>query len=333
MSGSKPTHDVSFLQFVVFFAQIRLTRFLMTRNTNFNRYSLYGEENAKIAPEFLHIESISARSSRYEWTISAHSHPGIFQIILLECGGGRLTADDVSIVLSPENLIVIPSGSVHAFAFADDAEGWVLSIASALFGTLTDGNRFPRRKLMTSSATATALSLEQASARRISWILREIEMEVRDGGAVRISDQMLAILALLLAVIEERMTPLAHSPRLPAGTDARREKLVQRFSNLVEQHFQDRWQVTRYAEALSTSAPTLSRACHVALGISPGDFILDRIQLEAMRALTYSAASVSRISDELGFVDPAHFAHFFKSRTGLTASRFRSEKTWLSGQS
>jgi methylphosphotriester-DNA--protein-cysteine methyltransferase len=74
---------------------------------------------------------------------------------------------------------------------------------------------------------------------------------------------------------------------------------------------------------------TLTRACRLAHGRAPGEIALDRLLLEAMRMLTYTSAPVSRVADELGFSDSAYFARFFRGRTGMTASRFRTQRTWL----
>lgn len=296
---------------------------------DFNRYSLYGEDNSAIAAEFLHIEPISTRSSRYEWTIAAHSHPGIFQIILLERGGGTLTADDRVLELVPTTLMAIPSGSIHSFAFNTDAEGWVLSLASALVSQLGADNRAGVRDLCAIRATSVAAGLEPRPARRLSWLLTELADDFAQQGAGRLTEARLASLALVFALCSEVLGggEAGHVPL--AGTDARHEQLAQRFRTLVEARFREGWAISRYAEMLGTSTPTLTRACQMVLRRSPHDVVLDRIQLEAMRALTYTATGIGRIAEDLGFDDPAYFARFFKARTGMTASRFRSERTWL----
>ncbi len=296
---------------------------------NFSRYSLYGEENGTIAAEFLHIEPISTRSSRYEWTIAAHSHPGIFQIILLEKGGGTLAADDRALHLVPATLMAIPSGSIHSFAFAVDAEGWVLSLASALAGQLGAENRTGVRDLCAIRATLVATELDPRPARRLSWLLAELADDFAQQGAGRLTETRLASLTLVFALCSEVLGRGEMERARLAGTDARHEQLAQRFRALMEAHFREGWSIPRYADALGTSAPTLTRASQMVLRRSPRDVVLDRIQLEAMRALTYTATSISRIADDLGFADPAYFARFFKTRTGMTASRFRSERAWL----
>ncbi len=303
----------------------------MADSRTFSRFSLYGEADGAIAPEFIHIEPISARSRRYQGTIAPHTHSGIFQFILLERGGGWLNADGRAAQLEPSALVAIPSGCVHAFHFGEDAEGWVLSIASALLGELRIGNRQSARGPAFGLAVALANALEPGAARRLSWLLGDLAADFARHGARRLSDAMLAALALLVALGDEVLEPGAGSRGLPGGTEARRDRLVQRFRALVDLHFREDWPVSRYAAALGTSPPSLSRACQAVLGRAPGDVVQDRRQLEAMRALTYTAASVRRIADDLGFADPAYFARFFKARTGMTASRFRAERAWLEG--
>ena len=301
----------------------------MKGNSEFSRFALYGEENGAIAPEFLHIEPISSRSSRYEWTIRPHTHPGIFQIIFLEQGTGRLVADGVEIDLRPAALATIPSGSVHAFDFAVDAEGWVLSIASTLVNELTANNRTTLRGIGAIRAAAVAPNLPEKVARRISWLLNEVAVDFAARGAGHLLDSMLATLTLLLSLSSENLNSLMQSRQMPAGTDARREHLVQRFRFLVDQHFREGWHIPRYAAEMGTSTPSLSRACLAVVGRSPGDIALDRIYLEAMRALTYTALGVGRIAEDLGFVDPAYFTRFFKVRSGMTPSKFRTARAWL----
>jgi AraC family transcriptional activator of pobA len=295
----------------------------------FNRYSLYGDDIRALAPEFLHIEPISARSSRFAWTIAPHTHPGIFQAILLERGSGCLTADEGTSELRPGALATIPSGSIHAFTFAPDAEGWVLSIANDLLVDLAASDRFQLGKLAVMRTASALQDLNINDARRLSWLFGEIAVDFAEAGAGNLSPARLAALNCLLALCAEVQETGPAVAAVAVGTDARREQLVQRFRALVDVHFRDNWPVSRYADALGASVPTLARACQATLRKSPGELVLDRIQLEAMRALTFTSSSISGIAADLRFADPAYFARFFKRRAGISASQFRKERAWL----
>jgi len=104
--------------------------------------------------------------------------------------------------------------------------------------------------------------------------------------------------------------------------------LVRRFNRLVEENMRQQWSIVRYARELGTTPPTLTRACREVASMAPGQMVLERRLREAKRALSYTDASVSLISDDLGFTDPAYFARVFRRHTGKTASSYRRERFW-----
>lgn len=277
-------------------------------------FALYGEYERTIAPEFVHIEPISDRSSLYEWTISPHSHPGIFQLLMVTEGEGKLADGEGEVALASGEAALVPGGVVHAFRFAPNTQGWVLSVADALlddprlaaFGVsaLVRGGKALRLPL---GALAASL-MEQLYARR----------GLPDAAT-------LAALALVLALAEEAAAAQAAAS---APVD-RRILLVRRFTALVEARYRQHWPVARYAADLGTTPQTLTRACRHVTGKSPGDIALDRLLREAMRALTFTAAGVAQVAEDLGFADPAYFSRFFKSRAGVEPSRFRRERGWF----
>lgn len=278
-------------------------------------FALYGEKTRTIAPEFVHIEPISDRSSLYEWTISPHSHPGIFQLLLVTEGEGALADGAGESPLAPGVLALVPGGVVHAFRFAPGTQGWVLSVADALLNdarlaafdvaALARGGQALRLPVGTMAASLLAT------------------LYTRQG---RPDAATLAALALLLALVDEA----AEAQRAAAtGPVDRRIVLVRRFTALVEAQFRQHWPVARYAAALGSTPQTLTRACRHVTGKSPGDIALDRVLREAMRALTFTAGGVAQVAEDLGFADPAYFSRFFKARAGVEPSRFRRERGWF----
>ena len=51
-------------------------------------FHLYGDPPDDQAFDFIHIETIASRSSVHDWTIRAHRHRNLFQILLIGSGGG-----------------------------------------------------------------------------------------------------------------------------------------------------------------------------------------------------------------------------------------------------
>lgn len=272
----------------------------------------------------MHIEKISTRSSLHNWSIAPHIHPNIFQLLYLFHGEGTLAVDGGEQELRPRVLVIVPCGCVHAFRFRPGTEGWVLSIADSL----VDDRRLAALEVggIARGAEVIRLPLEDSPAqdRLLASLLAEIAAR-HDAAPGHLSTSVMAMIGLVLSLALE----LADADIVHEGEILdRRISLVRRFNRLVEANLRDQWSIARYAHELGTTAPTLTRACREMTGMAPGQMVLERRLREAKRALSFTDASVSLISDELGFADPAYFARVFRRHTGKTASAYRREHFW-----
>ncbi|WP_336980720.1 helix-turn-helix domain-containing protein [Altererythrobacter fulvus] len=300
----------------------------MGKGADLARYGLYGEHEGPPAPEFLHIELISARASLYEWEISAHSHSTLHQIILLDEGTGMLHADEEEVPLAPHSLIAIPSQCIHSLHFAPGSEGWVLSFAVEMLHDPRLGQSAQASALARPAATIARLLADGSDLTRLRWIMGAIATDLATAISGGLSNVLVAEFGLLLAASDALLG--RQGDARPALT--RQEALARDFRRLVDKGFDRDWPVSRYARELGSSEPTLTRACRTVFGKAPGEVIQARLLLEAMRYLTYSNGSISQIAGRLGFSDPAYFARFFKSKAGVTASEFRRQRRWASNE-
>jgi len=99
--------------------------------------------------------------------------------------------------------------------------------------------------------------------------------------------------------------------------------LVQRFKELVEQHFTEWHQVQDYAKELNVSPGYLNEVISSAIHKPAKEYILNRLILETKRLSVFTTKSIKEIGYELGFDDPSHFSKFFKSFTGNSILGFR----------
>ncbi len=60
-------------------------------------FHLYGDPPDDAAFDFIHIETIASRSSVHDWTIRAHRHRNLFQVLLIEKGGGELSFEAATV--------------------------------------------------------------------------------------------------------------------------------------------------------------------------------------------------------------------------------------------
>ncbi len=108
--------------------------------------------------------------------------------------------------------------------------------------------------------------------------------------------------------------------RLPTN---RAFNIVKEFKVLVNQHFITKHKVSDYAEMMDFTASYLNQTIKQEGGITPKDFIIQRIMVEAKKMALFTEMSAKEVANALGFDDPAHFSKLFKNTEGINFSNFR----------
>jgi AraC family transcriptional activator of pobA len=129
---------------------------------------------------------------------------------------------------------------------------------------------------------------------------------------------------LILAQLHSLLTEInvAYFAAAPQPTTERLAKFLQ-FSVFVEDHLTQQPSVGRIADALALSPDSLYQLVKHYAGLSPKEFVTNRLILEAQRRLYYEApTSVKELAFALGFQDPAYFSRLFKKLTGQTVASF-----------
>ncbi len=104
-----------------------------------------------------------------------------------------------------------------------------------------------------------------------------------------------------------------------------RFEMVKRFKNLVEENFQKYHYVKNYAALMNVTPATLNKEIKAMTDENASDFIHNRISLEIKRLLMHTDLSNKEIAYRLNFGDPSYFNRFFRKRTSMTPSVFRSK--------
>jgi AraC-like DNA-binding protein len=105
-----------------------------------------------------------------------------------------------------------------------------------------------------------------------------------------------------------------------------------RFKSCVERDFKLQASIGSIAEELSISENGLYKIVKYYSGISPKEFLIQRLILEAQRVLFYDKRSVKELAHDLGFADPDYFSRLFKKQTGRSISQFLQYLQDLSGK-
>lgn len=129
---------------------------------------------------------------------------------------------------------------------------------------------------------------------------------------------------LILAQLHSLLTEIdvAYFAVTEKPTDERLTKYLQ-FSVLVEDNLTEHPTIGRIAAELAVSTDSLYQLVKHYAGLSPKEFVTNRLMLEARRRLYYGEwTSVKELAFELGFNDPAYFSRLFKKATGHTVAAF-----------
>jgi AraC family transcriptional activator of pobA len=173
----------------------------------------------------------------------------------------------------------------------------------------------------------TFMACEEGShaARTVIQCFDGMVREVRQGAA--------SSLTVMEAQLRIMLIELWRSQGAPGSYDAAgnpSQRLMNRFSHLVEIRFREHWTVAQYAGAIGISADRLNDICRRNRGVTPKQLITARLATEARLLLENSTHSVEQIAGLLGFPSAAQFNRFFRNCNGLPPGGYRQRVRALS---
>ncbi|MBI2242323.1 MAG: helix-turn-helix domain-containing protein [Magnetospirillum gryphiswaldense] len=293
----------------------------MMSATTISHYALFGEKGDETDAEFIHIEDIRTRSRLYDWRITPHAHPRMFQLVYMTSGQGEVRLDGrVHQIVAP-CAVCVPGGVVHAFSFQPETEGWVLTVSELL---LIDARYRRSRKLFEPLVGVPQVLDFSDNDQGHGVVMNTLALMHHEFTWPQLGRSFMCDWLIRVVLMVARRQLDRHSPD-PEKTGPRRD-LYDRFRHMVEDHYREHWSVERYAAELALTPPRLNRLCKSFAGKGAGDLIQDRLALEAQRHLIYTSVTAEMIAYELGFKDPGYFSRFFKRRTGMAPAQFRAAK-------
>ena len=102
-------------------------------------FHFYGDPPDDQAFDFIHVETLASRSSIHDWTIRAHRHRNLFQILVIERGGGEMTFEAARLPFAAPAAILVPAAIAHGYRFEPNVtQGWVVSFTEDAAVALAD---------------------------------------------------------------------------------------------------------------------------------------------------------------------------------------------------
>ncbi len=286
-------------------------------------FHLYGDPPDDEAFDFIHVETVASRSAVHDWTIHAHRHRNLFQILLIEAGGGEMTFEAVRLAFSAPAAILVPAAIAHGFRFEPNVtQGWVLTFTEDAAVALADRTREALSRLRVLAAHPIIPVVDDAERARLSALCTELLEEsslAREGYRVAMRG-LLALIAVGVARLAASRARTGSVTLQPADTT------VAHLRALVDEFFRSEHQLGFYAEKLGMTVDRLNDHVKRATGVTAGHLIRQRVLTEAKRQLVFTTQPIQEIADELAFSDPSHFARFFRKHTGTTPHVFREQR-------
>lgn len=291
----------------------------MSRVATLPLFHLYGEPPNDQAFNFVHAELLYSRSRPNNWNIAPHRHRNLFQIFLIERGGGTMLLEANSMQIEAPAVIVMAPTVVHGFRWREGSEGIVLSFTEDLTSALgEDGETALERLYKLAEGTLYPFSRDEDVA-RLKRLCYELHEEI---GVGRESFEVAARAYLALICIEAaRIT--ASRQRSGAVTLSTGDPTVEELRRLIEANFRHQRHIAFYAGRLSMTPDRLNDHVKRATGVTAGHLLRQRILTEAKRQLVFTQLTIGEIAYDLAFADPSHFGRFFKKQTGITPQAFR----------
>ncbi len=279
-------------------------------------YILYGEDESELFTDYLHIESIRARSQHHGWKFRQHQHHNLYQFFYIIEGGGYALIEGQKKALTDNIVIGVPPMTIHGFNFQPGTKGWVLTIPDVYLQNILKDNLL----LLEHISQKVVSHCENISLQRdLQYLFTSISTE----HAEMKSAHGLTLRCLATVLITKISRIHSHKENYPSKITSQKQILLREFQNLINIKFREWRSVAEYACELNITPTHLNRICRAILDISASELLYERSLLEAKRLLIYTSMTIAEISYELGYCDPAHFSKFFHNKINQKPTDFR----------
>jgi AraC family transcriptional activator of pobA len=250
------------------------------------------------------------------YDFSAPHRHNYYEIFFFAKGGGDHLIDFRSYPVSDNSIHFVSPGQVHMIRRAADSHGSIVLFSRDFFHTVNDVplTLFNFPFLNNSLQPVLPIAIDEYAG--FAPILTEIQKEC--GNTTEVGKEILRTCIKMILLKCLQLFDQKHPDhRLKQGS------LFHTFRHMVEQQYKAQRQPGWYAGQLNITEKKLNAVCKDSTGENVGDYIKNRIVLEAKRLLVNTDYTIKEIAYYLGFDDPAYFNRFFKGNTGDTAGSFR----------
>lgn len=274
--------------------------------------------------EFLNADNSNAPfryvplNARSDYDISlAHRH-NYYEIFFFSKGGGWHLIDFDKFTISDHSIHFVCPGQVHLVKREPSSYGSILIFTNDLFHLGAETKNTLLNFPFLNNGVTPKLDLTAQEFEGFNGLLKQIETESTNHSVLHpeIIRSYLHIILLKCMQLYDEKNP---------GWQQKRPSLFYEFRMLMEREYRQQKLPAYYAQKLNITEKKLNKLCTDAVGHTVGEYIKERVLLEAKRLIGNTDFSIKEIAYFLGYEDVSYFIRFFKNKTGTTAGDFRKQ--------
>ncbi|KAB7615875.1 helix-turn-helix domain-containing protein [Amylibacter sp. SFDW26] len=232
---------------------------------------------------------------------------GMHKILWISKGNARIMIDGVTKGVGPNTFIYVPCNIPHVFEVGSNTYGSFISI-------------YPNSNLNMPRHSFVFPVLNIMKQSEVTKYIDSIVSEATSDTEGRFPAMESYVNLLIVHIL--RLT----GDQIEKVKENASQKLMRRFSRILERQYNTGRSLSEYAEALGVTTTHLSRVSRALNHKSAGQIIQDRVLSEAMQLLLHSNLKVQDISKSLGFSSPAYFTRLFNSKLNQTPKDYRKSR-------
>lgn len=252
--------------------------------------------------------------------LNSHRH-NFYMLLLCSSGKGAQDIDFKTYQARQYRVFLMQPGQIHRWREIEELKGYILFFTKDFFELRYQSNMLQEFPFFNSSLQEPYLDLNTESYSPIEQFLLCMEEEYKHKNTLYRQQIIRSCLNVLLCKLSRFYLPQEEEQKRKNSSWLNMRK----FEQLIEEHFRSKHGVKDYAALLFLTPNYLNSLCSQCLGISAGEFIRQRIMLEAKRLLCHSDMQISEIAYHLGFQDHAYFSRFFKKYSSTNPEQFRQK--------
>lgn len=239
-----------------------------------------------------------------------HTHE-FNEILVFLKGGGVHNINFHEHIIRDNSIHLLAANDLHLVERGMDSQGFAIVYKEQFLFKLQEFTK--RDGLAEIFSESRVINLTDNETKDFQFLFREL---------MNNNQNSLYTLSLIGAFLSKIAHTFENTIHIPHNSDP----IVQEVFQLINKHYHEHKSLQFYADKLNIPLRTLTRKIKDASGNNVRTFLQDKILKEAKRKIIQAGDNlhIGDIANELGFSDTAHFTNWFKRKTGISPSQFKT---------